>query len=110
MVPPILHDALVDYRGRLLRELPGRVERVVLFGSWARGEAHEDSDVDVLVLIKGATSAERLWAVEIGAEVGFDHQILIEPVVLSSQQWDELERRERAFVIDVTRAGAEVHA
>jgi predicted nucleotidyltransferase len=36
-----------------LAELYGdRLERVVLFGSRARGDAHEDSDYDVAVFIK----------------------------------------------------------
>jgi predicted nucleotidyltransferase len=30
----------------------GRIDRVVLFGSRARGEAHEDSDYDVAVFLK----------------------------------------------------------
>lgn len=39
---------------RDLRELYGlRLKRVLLFGSWARGEADEDSDVDLLVVLRG---------------------------------------------------------
>lgn len=110
MVPSLLRDALLDYRSRLELELPRRIRRVVLFGSWARGEAHEDSDVDVVVLIAGATSRERLRAIEIGAEVGFDHRLIIEPVVLADAQWDELERRERAFPREIARDGIEVGA
>jgi predicted nucleotidyltransferase len=35
-----------------LRELYGeRLKRVLLFGSWARGDAHPDSDVDLLVVL-----------------------------------------------------------
>jgi uncharacterized protein len=32
-----------------------RVERVVLYGSRARGEAHPDSDYDVAVFLRGVT-------------------------------------------------------
>ncbi|MBF0609269.1 MAG: nucleotidyltransferase domain-containing protein [Magnetococcales bacterium] len=45
---PILakfHVALVDIYGE-------RLERVVLFGSRARGDEHEDSDYDVAVFLK----------------------------------------------------------
>jgi predicted nucleotidyltransferase len=82
----------------------------VLFGSWARGEASEESDVDVLVLIASGTSRERLRAIEIGAEVGFEHRLVIDPVVLSDRQWDELARRERSLVREVLLDGAEVSA
>lgn len=46
-------DALADLR-RELRALYGdRLARTVLFGSYARGEARPDSDVDVLVVLRG---------------------------------------------------------
>ena len=37
-----------------IRELYGeRLSKVILFGSYARGEQHEDSDVDFLVVLNG---------------------------------------------------------
>ncbi|HTU85763.1 MAG TPA: nucleotidyltransferase domain-containing protein [Solirubrobacteraceae bacterium] len=37
---------------RRLAEVYGdRLRQVVLFGSWARGQAHEESDVDLLVVL-----------------------------------------------------------
>ena len=43
-----LRGALDDLYGE-------RIERVVLFGSRARGDASEDSDYDVAVLLRGLT-------------------------------------------------------
>jgi len=41
-----------------LRELYGpRLEKVVLFGSWARGEGRPDSDLDLLVVLDEVPSA-----------------------------------------------------
>lgn len=38
---------------RVLTDLYGdRLERIVLFGSYARGDFHEESDVDYLVVLK----------------------------------------------------------
>jgi predicted nucleotidyltransferase len=40
-----------------LRRLYGdRLRRVILFGSWARGDAHPESDVDLLVVLDGVGS------------------------------------------------------
>lgn len=110
MIPEPLRPALSEYRRRLGVRFPGRVQRVVLFGSWARGEATEESDVDVLVILADGTSRERLDAIGIGAEVGFDHSLLLEPVALSNEQWSELVRRERLFAQEVERDGEEVAA
>jgi len=35
------------------RSFPGRIERVMIFGSKARGEAGPQSDLDVLVILRG---------------------------------------------------------
>jgi predicted nucleotidyltransferase len=43
-----------------LRELyGGRLRRVLLFGSWARGDAHAEADVDLLVVLDQVDS---VWA------------------------------------------------
>ena len=109
-LPPLIRDALVELRARLTTSWPERVESVVLFGSWARGEATEDSDVDVLVVLKDATSRERLRAIEIAAEVGFEHRLVVEAMVVSSAQWSELHARERLIASEIQREGIEVGA
>jgi len=42
-------DLPARYRARVLAAFPGQVERIVLFGSQARGEAHAESDWDFAV-------------------------------------------------------------
>ena len=46
---------LPDLRARLDALYGARLVRVVLFGSYARGEATPESDVDVLVVLRGET-------------------------------------------------------
>lgn len=40
-----------DAARRLADAYGDRLRQVVLFGSWARGEAHEESDVDLVVVL-----------------------------------------------------------
>jgi len=52
-------EEAVDYFSKLLRERYGkRVKGILLFGSVARGEAEEDSDIDILVIAEGITQRE----------------------------------------------------
>jgi uncharacterized protein len=44
-------DLPTRYRERVLAAFPGRVERIVLFGSRARAEAHDESDWDFAVFL-----------------------------------------------------------
>lgn len=60
MDQPALHDPVLDRFRRAVLQLYGdRLERVVLFGSRARGDARPDSDYDVAVFLKGYTG---LWS------------------------------------------------
>ena len=54
MLSALAADPILKRLRRALDELYGeRIERVVLFGSRARGEAGGDSDYDVAVFLKG---------------------------------------------------------
>ena len=52
-VRPSVQAALGEARAALERLYGDRLVKVILYGSHARGEAHEESDVDVLVVLKG---------------------------------------------------------
>ncbi len=107
MISPLVIQALTRYRARLEEALPGRALRVTLFGSYARGEAHEDSDVDILVLLRSATHAERARAIDVGGLLGFELLLPIAPVVMTETEWAELVRRERLLVREIARDGVE---
>jgi uncharacterized protein len=52
---PATDPVLKRFRAALDALYGDRIERVVLFGSRARGDAHEDSDYDVAVFLKDLT-------------------------------------------------------
>jgi predicted nucleotidyltransferase len=63
-----------------LRELyRDRAERVVLFGSRARGDAHEDSDYDIAVFIKdpGSLAEELHRLASVSTDILLDTSVVI---------------------------------
>ncbi|WP_243135200.1 MULTISPECIES: nucleotidyltransferase domain-containing protein [Blautia] len=75
-----------------LRDLLGsRLSKVILYGSYARGDNHDHSDVDVMILVK-MTDAEikRIendvydMAFEIEIETGID----ISPIIKNEEQYE----------------------
>jgi predicted nucleotidyltransferase len=58
MMPPHLRPVLVELKSRLAVLFGPRLVDLQLFGSYARGEATEESDVDVFVLIRDLTPDE----------------------------------------------------
>ena len=51
-LPTPLSDDLRRYVEILERHFADRLVSVVLFGSWARGEARAESDIDVLIVVR----------------------------------------------------------
>ena len=43
------HEVLTRYRDALLARFPDQLQRLILFGSQARGDATAGSDIDVMV-------------------------------------------------------------
>jgi predicted nucleotidyltransferase len=55
---------------------------LTLFGSRARGEGHEESDLDVLVLVRRADREVRRRVLDAAADVDFVTGLRISPLVL----------------------------
>jgi uncharacterized protein len=70
-----------------------RVRRVVLFGSWVRGEAHEESDVDLIVVLNKIDTRARerdrlvdvLYALEVKSRRAIQAFPVAEADVLSGE-------------------------
>lgn len=96
-----VEEFAVRARGRFGR----RLVRLVLFGSQARGEARDDSDVDLLVVIEGLTSTEGREIDTIVGDILTHSDVLLSPLVLSAARYDQLRSRERRLVAEIDREG-----
>ena len=99
-------------REELYRELKRRLEDafgkrlkgVLIYGSEARGEASEDSDIDVMVLLVGPV---RLWEdIRRGVDATYDLALeLGRPIHPEPVDADEFEKGEFALYRNVRREG-----
>ncbi len=77
-------------------------EMVILFGSWARGDYSEGSDVDFLIVKR--TKRRPLWRrVDVRRIVGTD--IPMDVVVYTPREFEELQKSGSAFLKDVLKEG-----
>ena len=97
----------------LLHELKQKVETVleemdaefILYGSRARGDFNQDSDIDVAVIVPGLTRELKDRILEAVAEVEFEYSRAISTLVFSKNEFDRLYDRERRIALDIRREG-----
>jgi predicted nucleotidyltransferase len=77
------HPDLIEHAGRVLFEAATKPARIIVFGSAARGEAGEDSDVDFLVIQK-VVSNRAAEAVRLRRALG-DLGVPVDVVVLDEE-------------------------
>ena len=86
----------------LQHELGGQLEDILLFGSRARGEGRPDSDVDVLILLKGEFDYGELIrrTSSLVAGLSLEHDIVISRAFATKARY---ETEQSPFYINVRR-------
>ena len=102
-----VRSILAEFRRGLEVIYGDRMVRLVLFGSQARGDAFADSDIDVLVVLRGLVkSGEEISRCgEFLAAVCLEHDTVLTPVYISEERF----QNERSpLMLNVRREGLDV--
>ena len=84
-------------------------EKVILFGSQARGDEHKDSDWDLLILLN---KEKRDFSEDYDKyaypfdELGWSHGVAINPIIYTEKQWEQ--GKIFPFYRNVMRDGIEI--
>jgi predicted nucleotidyltransferase len=98
-------EALQDFVARIRAALVPNLVELRLYGSRARGEAADDSDIDVLVVV----SKDRIEAEDVAVDVAFDvnvaRDVYISPRVVTADVFQHPVWRTTLFVQTLEREG-----
>ncbi|MFH1071158.1 MAG: nucleotidyltransferase domain-containing protein [Candidatus Glassbacteria bacterium] len=80
---------LSELKSRLSVLYGPRLQGVYLFGSYARGEADDESDVDILIVLDRVDdySAEINRSSEVISDISLKYGITLSRVFVSAKQW-----------------------
>ena len=97
--------ALEELKERLVRELAEYIDAIVLYGSVARGEATEESDLDLLIIVKAGGSRTVEAILDISYDVDLRYGITTSHLYLSSEQFERLVELGSPLIEDLLTQG-----
>ena len=75
-----------------LTELYGRrLKAVYLFGSYARGDYNNNSDLDVMIVLDNYTSYwdELVYSAELASHLSLEYNVTISRMIMTEEQWNK---------------------
>jgi len=81
---------------------------MVVFGSRARGDAHPDSDLDVLVVVDERNPKLREKVSDCAWEVGFEWDIYIQSILRTKEEIEIGPEKSSLFIQSIRREGIRV--
>lgn len=97
--------ALEAYVRGLQGRFGAQLVDVLLFGSQARGEATDVSDVDVMVILDQPSERDLSEARGLAFDIWLTYRVLLSIRAFSARGWQELHAMQSLFYRNVTRDG-----
>ena len=99
---------LDQYREALAQKHPGMVLRMLVYGSKARGDAREDSDLDILVVVRDDAINLKRPLRDIGYDLAATSWAVPSIMAYTEQEWDRLKALQSPYRDAVERHGVSV--
>ena len=96
---------LEELRGAIREHYQDAVQRVVLFGSKARGDWHEESDIDVLVIVRDAAAAKKREIRRLGARLSAGTMVVPGVIAQTEAEWARMGAAEMNWHAEVEQQG-----
>lgn len=88
---PITTRNLLDQYTEILQKIYGKhLKKVILYGSYARGDYRDDSDIDIMILLDLSDMDIKQYRHELSGETfdfNMDHDLDIKPIAKSQQHF-----------------------
>ena len=97
--------ALSRFSAWLNERFGARLRELKLFGSRARGDSHEESDLDVAIVVDDLAASEAREVGYFSGDLLTEFCVVVSPFVVSTAHMDHLRTRERAIAFEIERDG-----
>lgn len=102
---PVEAAAIVELVAAARAVLGADLYEVRLFGSRARGEGDEESDLDLAFVVTSRGRARRREIYDVAYEIGLRLGVHLAPTLIERDRLETLRTRERLFAAELDRDG-----
>ena len=96
------------YREAIRKECPDAVRDLLIYGSKARGDAHEDSDIDMLVIVKKGHDHVKNRLTDMADDLAVAANAAPSTIALTEDEWGRMKELRLPFQRNVERDAVSV--
>ncbi len=102
------NQAIEEFRDKLTESFSLEIKSITLFGSKARGEKKDYSDIDLLVVVEKETLS--LWdrIQSISSETSLKYNLLLSVKVIDQSHMQFLKKVQSSFIKNIAREGSSI--
>ncbi|PWR76173.1 nucleotidyltransferase domain-containing protein [Methanospirillum stamsii] len=102
----VISNAIYSYTSQIQEKYGDKIKRVILFGSWARGEGDSGSDVDLLVITSKLPVKSKLDIMWIACSFFTKTNVYLSIKVFSEDEFEQ--ERDFSFIKTVLMEGRQI--
>lgn len=87
IIPPNIKIAIHRFIDAIKLEFPDKIVQIILYGSYARGDFHQGSDVDILVLTTDDSWNMKKRIMAIGFDMYPEMGVMVSAKVMTEEQF-----------------------
>ncbi len=101
---------IVEFKNRLSSDLKAHLKRIIIYGSRAKGDAPEDSDLDVIALVKKKTTEIEIALNDLIYQVMWNHDFrpIISLKVFGESEFHDALKKGFSYCRNVEKEGIAV--
>lgn len=107
-IPKNYETAINVFKKRVMEKYSDKIEKIVLFGSVARGEETDSSDADILVVWNGDKVEGWNLLEEVAFRILMDTKEFISLKVLTPVEFEDLRLRKNPFIMNLLDEGVSI--
>ena len=98
-------NVLKELKHTIEEQLGDRLVKMVLYGSRAKGDFDNESDIDVAIIVRELSRELKHQILDSVAEIEMKYLTPLSVHILSENEFEHLKRRERRIALDIEREG-----